>query len=68
MIITLLTLTLQRCDIPIRDKKTSHSIVLIRFSIVKETVTGQAKEKGKVIKEIFPCFRTSTTQSCTIEI
>lgn len=68
MIITLLTLTLQRCDIPIRDKKTSHSIVLIRFSIVKETVTGQAKEKGKVIKEIFPCFRTSTTQSYIIEI
>ena len=68
MIITLLTLTLQRCDIPIRDKKTSHSIVLIRFSIGKETITGQAKGKGKVIKEIFPCFRTSTTQSCTIEI
>ena len=68
MIITLLTLTLQRCDIPIRHKKTSHSIVLIRFSIAKETITGQTKEKGKVIKKIFSCFRTSTTQSYIIEI
>ncbi len=67
MIITLLTLTLQRCDIPIRSKKTSYSIVLIRFSIAKETITGQEKEKGKVIKEIFPYFRTSITQSYIIE-